>query len=101
MKIEISEDGDKTVIALHGAFDAAASKEARETFSSLLAQGKRNFLVQLNHVDFIDSSGLGALVGFFKKVRLGEGDMRLSGVQKPIQKIFELTHLDRVFPMDE
>ena len=84
-------------IIMAGPLDAAATRDARSTFSSLLDEGKRNFIIDLGAVDFIDSSGLGALVGFLKKVRIGEGSVRLRNGRRPIQKIFELTHLDRVF----
>lgn len=97
MNITVEKAAEKAVITLNGPFDAAATKEAREIFSSLLDEGKREFVIDLEDVDFIDSSGLGALVGFLKKVRIGEGNLKLRGVKRPIQKIFELTHLDRVF----
>lgn len=95
--MDVSHGAHAITIALNGSFDAAASREARELFNSLLAQGNKEFIVDLSGVDFIDSSGLGALVGFFKKVRVGEGDLKLSGPREPIRKILELTHLDKVF----
>ncbi|MEO0812110.1 MAG: STAS domain-containing protein [Myxococcota bacterium] len=99
MQINVKEEENHTVVEMFGALDAAASREAREVFTSLLEQGKKEFVIDLTGVDFIDSSGLGALVGFFKKVRIGEGDVKLAGLRQPIMKIFELTHLDRVFTM--
>ncbi|MEL7367350.1 MAG: STAS domain-containing protein [Myxococcota bacterium] len=97
MDIKVQPESDSARITLVGPFDAAATKEARDIFSSLLDDGKRDFIIDLDGVEFIDSSGLGVLVGFLKKVRIGEGNLRLHGVRKPIMKIFELTHLDRVF----
>jgi len=52
-------------------------------------------------VEFIDSSGLAAFVRLFKRVRIGEGDVRLCGLRPEVFKIFELTRLNRVFDIFE
>ncbi len=99
MDLSVEEKGSVQLIVMKGSLDANTSKDARETFNALLNQGNQEFVVDLSEVEFIDSSGLGALVGFFKKVRIGEGDVKLAGMRDSIHKIFELTRLDKVFPI--
>ncbi len=97
MEVNINESTSATVIYLNGSFDATVSRDVREKFDGLISKGLQNFIVDLEQVDFIDSSALGALVGFFKKVRVGEGDVKLARLSSQILKIFELTQLDQVF----
>lgn len=56
--------------------------------------------VDLRKVDFLDSSGLGALVSLLKAVR-PEGELVLFGVRASVREILRLTHLDAVFPCEE
>ena len=54
-------------------------------------------MVDLQHVRFVDSAGLAALVRLYKHVRIGEGDVRLARVLPAVQRVLDLTRLDRVF----
>ena len=93
----VSHIDELTLVSVEGPLDAAASKEARGLFGSLLDQGHQRMVVDLAAVDFIDSSGLGVLVGLLKKIRASEGELRIAGVSPSLMSIFELTQVDRVF----
>jgi anti-sigma B factor antagonist len=58
-------------------------------------------VVDLTATDFLDSTGLGALVAGFKRLRAHDGDMRLVCSTARIRKVFELTRLDLVLPIFE
>ncbi|HIC92873.1 MAG TPA: anti-sigma factor antagonist [Anaerolineae bacterium] len=97
MKIEVTRENGIAVVAVEGEIDVETSPQLRERFDELLAEGEHNFVIDLTGVDFIDSSGLAAFVRLFKRVRIGEGDVKLCGLRPEILKIFELTRLNRVF----
>ena len=97
MNILVDEKSNPVKITISGAFDAIGNRDAREAFNALLEKGHDNFLIDFTDVDFIDSSGLGTLVGFFKKIRIGNGSLELVGLREEIMKIFQLTKLDTVF----
>jgi len=97
MKIEVAKENNVTIVAVEGEIDVETSPQLRERFDELLAQGEHNFVIDLGGVDFIDSSGLAAFVRLFKRVRVGEGDVKLCCIRPEILKIFELTRLNRVF----
>ena len=97
MKIEVTKENDIAIVAVEGEIDVETSPQLRERFDELLAQGEHNFVIDLGGVDFIDSSGLAAFVRLFKRVRVGEGDVKLCCIRPEILKIFELTRLNRVF----
>jgi anti-anti-sigma factor len=54
-------------------------------------------VLDMSHIDFIDSSIIGALVGFLRRTRAAGGDTKLVGLTPDIETIFELTRLQRVF----
>ena len=97
MKMEVTKENNVTIVAVEGEIDVETSPQLRERFDELLAQGEHNFVIDLGGVDFIDSSGLAAFVRLFKRVRVGEGDVKLCCIRPEILKIFELTRLNRVF----
>ena len=97
MKIEVTKENNIVIVAVEGEIDVETSPQLRERFDKLLAEGEHNFVIDMGGVDFIDSSGLAAFVRLFKRVRVGEGDVKLCCIRPEILKIFELTRLNRVF----
>jgi anti-sigma B factor antagonist len=63
----------------------------------LVSQGHRQIVVDLEGVDFLDSTGLGVLVGGLKRLRSHGGDLSLVCTQARILKVFEITGLTTVF----
>ena len=66
-----------------------------------MSEGHHRIVVNLEGVDFLDSTGLGVLVGALKRVRTHEGELALVCTKPRILKGFEITGLTRVFPMYE
>jgi len=77
--------------------DAHNSGELKIEVQKLFAEGKKNVLIDLKDVRFIDSSGLGALVSGFKNAISNQGNLKLSTLQSQVRSMFELTRLHRVF----
>ncbi len=99
MEIEIPDtDVDGwTVISASGEIDVAAAPELRDSLTGLLGAGSTRIVVDLEGVDFIDSTGLGVLVGAVRKARSDGGDVRLVCTNSRILKVFAATGLDEVF----
>jgi anti-sigma B factor antagonist len=70
---------------------------ARST--STVSDGSYHIVVDLEKVDFLDSTGLGVLVGGLKRVRNHDGSLQLVCTQEKILKIFRITGLTKVFPI--
>ena len=77
--------------------DAHNSGDLKSEMQRLFEEGKKNILVDLHDVRFIDSSGLGALVSGFKNAISNQGNLKLSSLQPQVKSMFELTRLHRVF----
>ena len=77
--------------------DAHNSQEFKDYLLHLLEGSAKTIVLDLSEVGFVDSSGLGALLSGHKNAGLRERRFILSGVQKRVQSMFELTRLHRVF----
>jgi len=99
MEITVNEHRDVAVVTLSGDVDAASAGALRDAFDALVARGQHRFVIDLAGVPFMDSSGLASLVQLFKRVRIGEGDVRVCALQPAVLRIFELVRLTRVFSL--
>ncbi len=98
MKIETETVNGRVVIAVkEERLDAHNSGELKDWFLKTLEEGRRNLVVDLADVQFIDSSGLGALLSGYKNASQRSGALILSGLQPRVRSMFELTRLNRVF----
>jgi anti-sigma B factor antagonist len=73
----------------------------REKIKDLLAQGQKNILLNFSSVSYIDSTGVGALVGSFTTIRNQGGQMKLSNLSQRVQDILLVTKLLTVFDVYE
>ena len=103
MELEIPDIDDDstpagwTVLAVRGEIDVAAAPGLREQLIALIEDGTDRLLVDLEGVDFIDSTGLGVLVGAVRRARAADGDVRLVCTNSRLRKVFDVTGLDEVF----
>jgi anti-sigma B factor antagonist len=100
MKINIAEqNGTAVVRPTSQRVDLEVAGEFRAALVQLIDAGHRHLIVDMSDVNFVDSSGLGALVSALKalKVVKGGGDVRLANVQPPVVALLEIIRLHRVF----
>lgn len=99
MELEIPDtDVDGwTVVAASGEIDVATAPALRDRLADLVEAGTVRVIVDLEDVGFIDSTGLGVLVGGVRRARAEEGDLRLVCTNPRILKVFEATGLHEVF----
>ncbi|MHB8671595.1 MAG: STAS domain-containing protein [Acidimicrobiales bacterium] len=100
MDLGLEVEGDRngwTVLAVRGEVDVYTAPRFRERLIELVGEGKHRIVVDLEGVDFLDSTGLGVLVGGLKRLRSHDGDLRLVCTQRRILKVFEITGLTKVF----
>jgi anti-sigma B factor antagonist len=86
-----------TVIAVSGEIDVYTAPKLREKLSSLIEGGTYRLILDLEGVEFLDSTGLGALIGGLKGVRAHDGSIDIVCTQSRILRIFKITRLDKVF----
>ena len=104
MNFHISDesiDGETHLIELGGEIDLYTAPEFKERLVQVIEDGKKQVVVDLAKATFIDSTTLGVLVGGVKRLRPAGGSLALVCTDQNIQKIFEITGLDRVFPIHD
>ncbi|MHB1912513.1 MAG: STAS domain-containing protein [Acidimicrobiales bacterium] len=99
--LEATERNGFAVLAVRGEVDVYTAPRLRERLVEMVSQGHRQVVVDLEGVDFLDSTGLGVLVGGLKRLRSHEGDLTLVCTQRRILKVFEITGLTKVFQLYE
>ena len=92
-----SEPPGFTVIEVGGEIDVYTAPQLKERLVSLADSGSYQLIVDMESVEFLDSTGLGVLVGGLKRVRNHEGWIDLVCTQSRILRIFRITGLNRVF----
>lgn len=97
--IDVSEQGGCTVVAVRGEVDLATAPTLKNRLLELVADGTTEIVVDLSNTDFLDSTGLGAVVAAYKRVRAHEGHLRLVATSARVKRVFEITNLDRVVPI--
>ena len=90
---------DAYVVSLTGEVDLYTTPEFKQQLLEIAAQGTRQVIVDLTRTTFIDSTTLGVLVGGVKRLRVNGGALTIVCDDRNITKIFEITGLDRVFPI--
>ncbi|NLN77067.1 MAG: STAS domain-containing protein [Armatimonadetes bacterium] len=99
--IGVRHNGAIPIIDLSGEVDAYTSARFREAMIELIEGGSASLIISLLKVDYIDSSGLGALVGGLKRSTENGGRIVLLCNNPQIRKVFEITGLEKVFPIYE
>ena len=89
------------VVDVKGEIDVYTAPKLREKLIELVSEGSHDLVVNLESVDFLDSTGLGVLVGALKRVKAHDGSLSLVCTQDKILKIFKITGLTKVFPIHE
>ncbi len=97
LTLSTRETDGTTVVAVGGEIDVYTAPRLRDKFTELVAAGSYDIIVDMQNVEFLDSTGLGVLVGGLKKVRAHDGSLDLVCTQDRLLKIFRITGLAKVF----
>ena len=92
---------DKLEIALSGEIDIASAPEFKTKLYALIGDGKKDIILFCNGLKYIDSTGLGILVGALKMVKLHQRNVYIYQLRDIIKKLFHITGLDMVFILEE
>jgi anti-sigma B factor antagonist len=99
LELSTSRDGEICVVHVAGEVDVYTSPSLKVALADATGDGCRVIIADLGKVPFIDSSGLGVLVGALRRVREAGGELRLVSEHEAVVKILRITGLDRVFPL--
>jgi len=102
LKFEQEEKGKgAALLRVFGDVTIHTSPQLREKLKPLLTASMKEVYVALDHVDFMDSSGIATLVEGLQWARMTGGRFVLSGLSENVRDVFELAKLDTVFEIEE
>ncbi len=102
LQIDSRVEGEgSAVLALNGEVDVSNTAQVRDAGVKLLTDGATRLVVDLSRTEYMDSAGLGTLVGMLKRVKEAGGAMAIAGPQPRVRRLFEITGLDQIFSICE
>lgn len=97
LELHRSDHHGWVVVEPVGEIDVASAPMLREELIGLIGDERTRIVLDLTEVDFVDSTGLGVLVGALRRTRTAGGDLRLACTNARILKVLEITGLDSIF----
>ena len=102
--VQTRASAEGVTVSVAGEIDVATSPVLRRELHAALDTGAARVVVDLSAATFIDSSGLGVLVGALKRLRESNGNgnqtLMLTGLQDAVRKVFEITGLSALFAIE-
>jgi anti-sigma B factor antagonist len=99
MSFVLDRRDDVLMVDVEGQLVVTNRQDFKQAILDEVELGARTIVVDFTQSGYIDSSGLGALVSLSKRVRDAGGDVRLTGLNEDLRRLFELTRLDQLFPL--
>jgi anti-sigma B factor antagonist len=97
MLFTVEPNGDILIVKIHAKrLDAYLAPEFKASLVHLVQSGHECIVIDMAALEFIDSSGLGALIAGFKALG-GRGKIVLCGITPRLLSLFQLTHVDKLF----
>ncbi|MBN2838307.1 MAG: STAS domain-containing protein [Fusobacteriaceae bacterium] len=90
-------ENNNLLVKIEGEVDVYTSIDLKKELSKYIEDGERSIIIDLDQVNYMDSSGLGVLVAVLKELKKVGGDLKLINLPLSVKKIFDLTRLTKFF----
>jgi anti-sigma B factor antagonist len=99
MELKIRKSSDNYIIDVNGEMDLYNSYKLKELVMKMLEKRVEHFIINLENVDYIDSSGIGALIYICSTIRKLQNKLVITNIHGSVKKVIELTRLMGYFPI--
>jgi anti-sigma B factor antagonist len=99
MELKIRKNGDVYIIDVNGEMDLYNSYKLKELVMKMLEKNVKSFIINLEQVDYIDSSGIGALIYICSTIKKMNLKLYISNIHGSVKKVIELTKRMGYFPI--
>ena len=90
-------ENNNLLVKIEGEVDVYTSIDLKKELSKYIEDGEKSIIIDLDQVNYMDSSGLGVLVAVLKELKKVGGDLKLINLPLSVKKIFDLTRLTKFF----
>jgi anti-sigma B factor antagonist len=97
LDLTVTTHAARTIVTVSGEIDLATQGQLRAVLNDLVVAGQVNLVLDLTGVSFLDSTGLGALIGTRRRVHAFHGSLTLVIPDESVMKVFTITGLEKVF----
>jgi anti-anti-sigma factor len=101
MEIKTRKEKNTVVVSIKGRMDAVSSPEFEKELSELMAEGEKDFIIELSELDYISSAGLRVILATAKKLKEKEGRLLLCSLQEMVREVFEVSGFSAIIPIHE
>ena len=101
VSFEIRTEGGVSVIDVSGQLDAFTTPDVKAEFKKLTDARNYKLVLNLQKVDYVNSTGIGAIVAVAQQVRRRKGDLKLFGMKEDIRKVFDLVGASKILEIFE
>ncbi len=99
LSIRVDENGTTRTVRLGGSCDLATAPGLRQTLHGLTPPEVNDVILDVTELEFIDSTGLGVVLGAMRRLREGGGSLAIAGAAGIVRRVLEITDLDKVIPL--
>ena len=99
MELKIRKSGSIYIIDVNGEMDLYNSYKLKELILKMMEKKIQHYIVNLEKVDYIDSSGIGALIYICSSIKKNNMKLKISNIHGSVKKVIELTKLMGYFPI--
>ncbi len=99
MELKIRKNGDAYIVDVTGEMDLYNSYKLKELIVKMIEKSVKIFIINMEQVDYIDSSGIGALIYICSTVKKQNLKLAISNIHGSVKKVIELTKLMGYFPI--
>ncbi|QYE98034.1 STAS domain-containing protein [Paraclostridium sordellii] len=100
VNIESRLDNNFWNVEIDGELDVAGADKVKEYLNGLIEDKPMDLKIDFTNLEYIDSTGLGALIGVLKRLKVNEKDIYIINARKNVKKIFTITGLDKIFKVE-
>ncbi len=100
LDIQLNDEGDLMTVKVEGDIDVNSVRQLKKGLEEHFDGSHPNIVIDCENLNYIDSTGLGALVSALKKAKEHGGAVRITELKPYLHKIFEVTGLDRIFEIE-
>jgi anti-sigma B factor antagonist len=93
--------GEIAVVQVSGWIEVGSAPRLRDTLISVIDEGHVNLVIDLSQVAFLDSTGLGVLIGLLHRLRSRDGSLVLAGASDRVYKVFHTTQLTKILTITD